>query len=145
LARRRTSSRRYTLRDLLVVGIGDSFASGQGNPDAPAVRAPDEKAICKVTSLALFARRVEDAVTAFVEEALRLIPDGMNRPHLRLRHGRGAMTRSLPLVVHGQHVRDRFPHVLSAGQQHGVQHIPERIEQGRGLLPRVAAVAAWGG
>ena len=50
------------------MGIGDSFASGQGNPDVPAVPAPDEKAVCKATSLALLARKVEDAITALVQE-----------------------------------------------------------------------------
>ena len=35
-------SRLYHLRDFLIVGIGDSFASGQGNPDVLAVPAPDQ-------------------------------------------------------------------------------------------------------
>ncbi len=48
--RREINTRRYRLRDFLVVSIGDSFASGQGNPDLPAIPSPDEEVICNVVT-----------------------------------------------------------------------------------------------
>ena len=46
-----TSTRRYRLRDFLIVGIGDSFAAGQGNPDVPAVPTSDQEVTCQATTL----------------------------------------------------------------------------------------------
>jgi hypothetical protein len=64
---RETSIRNYRLRDFLIVGIGDSFASGQGNPDVPAIAAPDQQVICKATSLAILATRTDEFLTGFAQ------------------------------------------------------------------------------
>jgi lysophospholipase L1-like esterase len=52
----------FGLRDYLIVGIGDSFASGEGNPDVPAVAAPDQEVMCKATSIVLVATKIIEAV-----------------------------------------------------------------------------------
>jgi len=65
---REVSSRNYLLRDFLVVSIGDSFASGQGNPDVVAVPSPDQKAICEATTLTLFITKIEGAIKEFAEQ-----------------------------------------------------------------------------
>jgi GDSL-like Lipase/Acylhydrolase family len=44
-------ARRYRLHDLFVVSLGDSYAAGQGNPDAPAVLSADDAAACRATTL----------------------------------------------------------------------------------------------
>ena len=63
-----SAGRNYRLRDFLIVGIGDSFASGQGNPDVPAIPAPDQQAWCKATSIALIATKVTAFLTQFYQE-----------------------------------------------------------------------------
>jgi lysophospholipase L1-like esterase len=63
--RSRTSSRRYRLRDFLVVAIGDSFAAGQGNPDIPAIPSLDQKALCKSTSFLLVITKASDMFNNF--------------------------------------------------------------------------------
>jgi hypothetical protein len=63
-----TGSRNFSLRDFLIVGVGDSFASGQGNPDLPAVPAPDQKAFCKATSIALIASHIAERLAEFYRE-----------------------------------------------------------------------------
>ena len=65
---RSTSSRNYTVRDFLIVGVGDSFASGQGNPDLAAVPAPDQKLWCKATSIALLASRIAERFAELYRE-----------------------------------------------------------------------------
>ena len=76
-----TATRNYRLRDFLIVGIGDSFASGQGNPDVPAIPAPDQQLVCKSTSLAILAARVEEFLSGLreiahdkVKEAVEYLP-----------------------------------------------------------------------
>lgn len=56
----------YRLRDLLIVGIGDSFASGQGNPDVPAIPSLDEQVVCKLTTIALALTKVTEAIKNFI-------------------------------------------------------------------------------
>ena len=62
----------YALRDFLVVGVGDSFASGQGNPDLPAIPAPDQELWCRATTLAILAERVR----VLLEDLARLAGQG---------------------------------------------------------------------
>jgi len=59
-------TRNYRLRDFLIVGIGDSFASGQGNPDVPAIPSLDEKIICETTTIALALTKVKESFNAFL-------------------------------------------------------------------------------
>ena len=66
---REISTRNYRLRDLLIVGIGDSFASGQGNPDVPAIPAPDQEVTCKATSLAIIVTNIRKFLTSLAESA----------------------------------------------------------------------------
>jgi hypothetical protein len=66
---REISTRNYRLRDLLIVGIGDSFASGQGNPDVPAIPAPDQEATCKATSLAIIVTNIRKFLTSLAKSA----------------------------------------------------------------------------
>ncbi len=63
-----SATRNYRLRDFLIVGIGDSFASGQGNPDIPAIPSPDQKVWCKATSIAIVASRTVEYITKFYQE-----------------------------------------------------------------------------
>jgi hypothetical protein len=63
-----SSKQHFLLRDRLIVGIGDSFASGQGNPDSVAVPAADEIIMCKATSVVLVARKTAEAIAAFEQE-----------------------------------------------------------------------------
>jgi|GEM_PF-1831423 hypothetical protein len=76
---RKINTRRYQLRDFLIVGIGDSFASGQGNPDVSAVPSDDQKAMCKATTLALAIAKAEEMLKNFFrklkEEFKDLIED----------------------------------------------------------------------
>lgn len=60
--------RKYLLRDFLIVGIGDSFASGQGNPDVPAVPSPDQKVMCKATSIVMAMNRLNTLIKKFAAE-----------------------------------------------------------------------------
>lgn len=64
-----SNTRRYRLRDFLVVSIGDSFSSGQGNPDVPAVPAEDDRAMCEATTLYLMASRFQETVGNFLKAA----------------------------------------------------------------------------
>lgn len=59
-----TATRTYRLRDLLLVSIGDSFASGQGNPDVAAVPGVDQRLACEATTLWL----VQDRVRQFLDD-----------------------------------------------------------------------------
>lgn len=68
---RETSTATFLLRDYLVVGIGDSFASGQGNPDVAAVAAPDQRIACKFTSLAIVGRRLQESIDNFASALKR--------------------------------------------------------------------------
>lgn len=79
------NSRIFTLRDFLIIGIGDSFASGQGNPDVPAVPAPDQKAFCEFTTIATivstqkarlerFFKELANKGEAALKEGLELLP-----------------------------------------------------------------------
>jgi len=61
------STRKYRLRDFLIVSLGDSFASGEGNPDVPAVPSPDQKALCKATTPLLVIRNLKDSVRKFIK------------------------------------------------------------------------------
>ena len=47
------SSKVFAIRDTLMVSIGESFASGQGNPDIPAVPTRSQAGKCKATTLAM--------------------------------------------------------------------------------------------
>ena len=58
----------FTFRDLLVVSIGDSLASGQGNPDIPAIPRPDERFLCARTTLLMIAEKVRAVVTGFIKK-----------------------------------------------------------------------------
>ena len=77
--RREINTRRYRLRDFLIVGIGDSFAAGQGNPDVPAISSLDEKALCEATTLLLAISKIRDMIrkfaTALEKEAKEKIED----------------------------------------------------------------------
>ncbi|MGK6309787.1 hypothetical protein [Variovorax sp. DT-64] len=79
------NTRVFTLRDFLIIGLGDSFASGQGNPDVPAIPAPDQKAFCKVTTIATivltqkaelerFFGELAKRGDAILEQGLELVP-----------------------------------------------------------------------
>jgi hypothetical protein len=48
----KTSTQRFHLRDYFVVSIGDSFASGEGNPDADGSTYPTGAAVCEAVTLA---------------------------------------------------------------------------------------------
>lgn len=63
-----SQSLNYRIRDFLVIGVGDSFSSGQGNPDVPAVPSTDQKLICRATSILLAMTRLEAMVKKFAEE-----------------------------------------------------------------------------
>ena len=80
-----TNTRIFKLRDFLIVGIGDSFAAGQGNPDVPAVPSPDQKAFCKATTLAAFVinqraeleqffKKLAEKGDKFLKEGILLVP-----------------------------------------------------------------------
>jgi hypothetical protein len=56
------NTRHVRLRDFLVVSIGDSFASGEGNPDIAAVPSERQQAMCEATTLKLFADTFEKDV-----------------------------------------------------------------------------------
>jgi hypothetical protein len=56
------NTRSFSLRDYLIVGIGDSFLSGAGNPNGPAVAAPDQQVMCKAMSTVLVATKFKEAV-----------------------------------------------------------------------------------
>jgi hypothetical protein len=78
---REEATRIFRLRDFLVVAIGDSFASGQGNPDVPAVPGPDQRLACRTTSVLIVAQRaallladLQRALENGVVEAARAIP-----------------------------------------------------------------------
>lgn len=82
---REEQTRTFRLRDFLIVAIGDSFASGQGNPDLPAVPAPDQRLACQATTVTLAAERaadllsdlrdaLEDGVEDAVEDVVGAIP-----------------------------------------------------------------------
>lgn len=67
-----SSTQRYRFRDFLVVSIGDSFASGEGNPDTPAIPSVDEKLACKAATLKIFYKQVEKYVQPFLLPSLEL-------------------------------------------------------------------------
>lgn len=71
-----SNSRRYRLRDFLIVSIGDSFAAGQGNPDVPAIPSPDQQLLCKATSIAIVARRAQEFIDGFVRAVNKKGLDG---------------------------------------------------------------------
>lgn len=58
--------RNFRLRDLLIVSIGDSFASGEGNPDVPAVPSEDQKLFCKTTTPTLAFQKLKSFVGQYV-------------------------------------------------------------------------------
>lgn len=71
----------YSLRDLLVVSLGDSFASGEGNPDVPAVVDDSAQLLCKTTTLSMAMHKfkvwLEDGATKIrtaVNNKLEAIP-----------------------------------------------------------------------
>ena len=70
-------TRRFRLRDFLVIGIGDSFASGQGNPDVPAVPTLEQKGFCRLTSVALAASRAQKFIEDFIGAELELAADAI--------------------------------------------------------------------
>ncbi|MGF7037692.1 hypothetical protein M2273_000926 [Mucilaginibacter lappiensis] len=61
-----SNTKNFNFRDYLIVSIGDSFASGQGNPDVPAIPSIDEKAACKATTLLLSVTKLKDKLVKFL-------------------------------------------------------------------------------
>ena len=55
------NSKVFAIRDTLMVSIGESFASGQGNPDIPAVPTRSQAGKCKATTLAMIRDRAADS------------------------------------------------------------------------------------
>jgi hypothetical protein len=55
------NSKVFRIRDSLMVSIGESFASGQGNPDIPAVPTRSQSGKCKATTLAMFRERAAES------------------------------------------------------------------------------------
>lgn len=68
-----SSTRKYRFRDFLVVSIGDSFASGQGNPDHPAALTPGDKLACEAATLTKFLRdvttKIKDKLNKWSDDA----------------------------------------------------------------------------
>jgi lysophospholipase L1-like esterase len=62
------TTRRYRLRDFLIVSVGDSFAAGQGNPDVPAIPSPDERLLCEATSISLIISAVQEEIRNFLQK-----------------------------------------------------------------------------
>jgi hypothetical protein len=58
------NSKDFRIRDILMVSIGESFASGQGNPDLPAVLSRSQTLSCKQTTLAM----LRDKLTEVYED-----------------------------------------------------------------------------
>ena len=75
------NTRIFRLRDFLIVGIGDSFASGQGNPDVPAVPSPDQKVFCKTTTFAAFVinqkAQLEEFFKGLAQEGEKVLKEGI--------------------------------------------------------------------
>ncbi len=60
----------FNLRDFLVVSIGDSFASGQGNPDSSAIPSSDQKITCKATSVKMIVSSIMPKIIEFSERGV---------------------------------------------------------------------------
>jgi hypothetical protein len=60
-------ARRFRIRDSLMVSIGESFASGQGNPDVRAVPSDSQKQMCRFTTLSRFREALADRFDDFQE------------------------------------------------------------------------------
>lgn len=67
----------YDLRDFCIVSIGDSFSSGQGNPDQPGVPNPAASALCELTTLKKLVETFSDLVDEIpvIDEAVDLVVD----------------------------------------------------------------------
>lgn len=58
----------FRIRDSLMVSIGESFASGQGNPDDRAVPSRSQARACRLTTLAMFRDRVAELYEEFQDD-----------------------------------------------------------------------------
>lgn len=61
-----SNTRKYNFRDFLIVSIGDSFASGQGNPDIPTTSSIEHKAKCKATTITLSLTKLKESIEKFL-------------------------------------------------------------------------------
>ncbi len=57
-----TRTHTVNLRDYLVVSIGDSYSSGQGNPDQDGIPTVGSEAICEMTTLVMLVDKIHDAL-----------------------------------------------------------------------------------
>jgi hypothetical protein len=67
----------YRLRDFLVVSIGDSFSSGQGNPDQPGMPNASAEAVCEMTTLVQLVQVLKDKVVGIpvLGDAIEFVSD----------------------------------------------------------------------
>lgn len=79
--RSRYDQKSFDMRDYLIVSFGDSFSSGQGNPDQPGIPNPAASALCELTTLKAlvpaFINKVEEipAIGDAVEIAGDIVDD----------------------------------------------------------------------
>jgi hypothetical protein len=62
------NSKVFRIRDLLMVSIGESFASGQGNPDVRRVPTESQAAKCKATKLAMIRDKLDEKLDEWKED-----------------------------------------------------------------------------
>ena len=62
------NSKVFRIRDSLMVSIGESFASGQGNPDLPAVPSESQALSCKETTLLMLRDKVAEVWDDFQDK-----------------------------------------------------------------------------
>jgi hypothetical protein len=65
------------VKDYLVVSIGDSYSSGQGNPDRNGIPAVGSEAICEATTLVMLVQKLHDALEEIpaIGEAVEFFED----------------------------------------------------------------------
>jgi len=76
--------RNFRLRDFLIVSIGDSFSSGEGNPDVPAVPSSDQKLFCKTTTPTMAITKLKSFLVGYISEMKNALGVGLSTIASRL-------------------------------------------------------------
>ncbi|MHA7207930.1 GDSL-type esterase/lipase family protein [Arthrobacter sp. MDT1-65] len=71
------TTRNFDLRDFLIISVGDSFASGEGNPDISRIASNSEQVMCKATTLAIVRQKFGEKAGEIVRKIASLGEDGL--------------------------------------------------------------------